>query len=192
MLDAAIRQGRKSAMPIVPPLPPTDPQPPPPPPRRGNPWSDAFWNWRWFTIDPFNVLNRRRPSPPGSRNWRFVAIGCFSVVVLGVLIVLGGVGFMSVVTGVERSSEPHKSAVARAKADHRVTAALGTPISEGSSFGKTTVVNGSGEADLTIPISGPKGKGTIYVVATKSAGDWTYSKLLVKVDATGETIDLGP
>ena len=51
---------------------------------------------------------------------------------------------------------------------------------------------GSGNADLTIPISGPKGKGTLYVVATKSAGEWTYSKLVVKIDSTGETIDLGP
>lgn len=193
MLDAAIRQGRKSAMENTPP-PPPESQPPPPPPRRGNPWSDAS-NWFWF----FNVLNRRWPTPPGggwwSRNWKwFVPTGCCltSIIVLVVLTTLFSVGLMSVLTGAMRSSEPHKSAVARAKADHRVTAALGTPISEGSSSGKTTVVNGSGEADLTIPISGPKGKGTIYVVATKSAGDWTYSKLLVKVDATGETIDLGP
>jgi hypothetical protein len=54
------------------------------------------------------------------------------------------------------------------------------------------VNGGSGDADLTIPISGPKGKGTIYAVATKSAGEWTYSKLVVKIDRTGDAIDLGP
>jgi hypothetical protein len=92
-----------------------------------------------------------------------------------------------------KQSDAYKMAVARAKADSRVTSALGTPISEGWFLsGKTNVNGGSGDADLTIPISGPKGKGTIYAVATKSAGEWTYSKLVVKVDATGETIDLGP
>jgi Cytochrome oxidase complex assembly protein 1 len=39
------------------------------------------------------------------------------------------------------------------------------------------------------PFSGRKGKGTIYVIATKSAGEWQYSKLIVKTN-DGETIDL--
>ena len=47
----------------------------------------------------------------------------------------------------------------------------------------------SGEAELAISISGRKGKGTIYVIATKSAGEWQYSKLIVKTN-DGEMIDL--
>jgi Cytochrome oxidase complex assembly protein 1 len=58
--------------------------------------------------------------------------------------------------------------------------------------GNTSVNGGSGNADLSIPISGPRGKGTIYAVATKSAGEWTYSKLVVKIESTGATIDLAP
>jgi hypothetical protein len=74
-----------------------------------------------------------------------------------------------------------------------VVAALGSPIDEGWYLSGTTNVNGaSGDADLSIPISGPKGKGTIYAVATKSAGEWTYSKLMVKIESTGATIDLAP
>jgi len=92
-----------------------------------------------------------------------------------------------------KQSDAYKMAVARAKADSRVVAALGTPIEEGWYLsGKTNVNGGSGDADLSIPVSGPKGKGTIYAVATKSAGEWTYSKLQVKIESTGETIDLGP
>ena len=72
-------------------------------------------------------------------------------------------------------------------------AALGTPIEEGWYLLGNTNVNGrSGDADLSIPVSGPKGKGTIYAVATKSGGEWSYSKLTVKIDSTGEMIDLGP
>ena len=98
-----------------------------------------------------------------------------------------------VVFGALKQSDAYKLAVARAKADSRVVAALGSPIEEGWYLSGNTNVNGaSGDADLSIPISGPKGKGTIYAVATKSAGEWTYSKLQVKIDSTGETIDLGP
>ena len=90
-----------------------------------------------------------------------------------------------------KQSDVYKLAVARAKSDARVTAALGTPISEGWLLsGKTSMTGGSGEADLTIPISGPKGKADIYAVATKSGGQWNFSKLSVKIAKTGETIDL--
>src|SRR4030095_2333626 len=69
-------------------------------------------------------------------------------------------------------------------------AALGTPIKEGLvPSGKTNVEGSSGEADLAIPISGPKGKATIYAVATKSGGEWNFSKLSVAIEG-GETIDL--
>jgi len=97
------------------------------------------------------------------------------------------------VFGALKQSDAYKLAVARAKSDPRVTAALGTPIGEGWYLSGHTNVNGaSGDADLSIPISGPKGKGTIYAVATKSGGEWSYSKLQVKIESTGETIDLGP
>lgn len=127
-----------------------------------------------------------------SRNWKwFVPTGCCLTP-----LVLGGafVAFLVVVIfGAMKQSDVYKMAVARAKADSRVIAALGTPIEEGWYLsGNTSVNGGSGDADLSIPISGPKGKGTIYAVAKKSGGEWTYSKLAVKIDGTGETIDLGP
>ena len=57
-------------------------------------------------------------------------------------------------------------------------------------MGKTNVSGGSGEADLSIPISGPKSNATIYAKGTKSAGKWTYSQLQVRVANTDELIDL--
>ena len=138
-------------------------------------------------------LVQTQPAPGWwSRNWKwFVPTGCCLTP-----LVLGGacVAFLVfVIFGALKQSDAYKIAVARAKADSRVVTALGAPISEGWYLsGKTNVNGGSGDADLSIPISGPKGKGTIYAVATKSAGEWTYSKLEVKIDSTGETIDLGP
>jgi hypothetical protein len=52
-------------------------------------------------------------------------------------------------------------------------------------------VNGaSGEANLSIPISGPKGKGTINVAANKSLGRWNYSGLIVEIAKTHQRIDI--
>jgi hypothetical protein len=106
-----------------------------------------------------------------------------------------GTGFVvviaSIVFGALKSSDAYKTALVRAKADPRVVAALGSPITDGFMIsGKTNVSGTSGHADLTVPISGPKGKGTIYFVASKFAGEWTFSKLIVEVKETGERIDL--
>jgi len=90
-----------------------------------------------------------------------------------------------------KSTAVYQQAVARAKADSRVTAAIGTPIREGWFISGTTHVNGaSGKSDLSIPIHGPNGEATIYVNATKSAGEWRYRNITVKIAKTGEKIDL--
>lgn len=124
-----------------------------------------------------------------SRNWKwFVPTGCATVIVLGI-------GFICVVAffafGLMKSTDAYKTAVERAKADERVVAALGTPIEQGFWVSGHSQVDGSsGSADFSIPLSGPKGKGTVYVVATKSAGDWKYEKLFVEIDQTKQRINL--
>jgi hypothetical protein len=116
-----------------------------------------------------------------------IPTGCLSLTVLFVLFV-GGI--MLAVFGALKSTDVYQTAVTRAKADIRVRVALGNDVREGILVsGNTNITGGSGQADLSIPISGSKGKGTIYVVATKSAGEWNYSRLVVKTES-GETIDL--
>jgi hypothetical protein len=90
-----------------------------------------------------------------------------------------------------KSTDAYKKAVARARADSRVSAALGSPIKEGLFVSGSTNVNGaSGKSDLSIPIHGPNGHATIYVDAIKSAGEWRYRTIIVKIAKTGEKIDL--
>jgi Cytochrome oxidase complex assembly protein 1 len=139
------------------------------------------------------------PAPPNNiqpqrtnwwgRNWKwFVPTGC-----LGILLLVAGFIFVivTIVFGAMKSSDAYKAALARAKADPRVVTTLGSPITDGFFVsGKTNVSGTSGQADMTIPISGPKGKGTVYFVASKFAGKWTFSKLMVEVADTGQRIDL--
>jgi hypothetical protein len=55
--------------------------------------------------------------------------------------------------------------------------------------GQINVQNTTGDADINIPVSGPKGKGTIHAVAKKEGGSWRYSVLDVQVDG-GPNINL--
>ena len=90
-----------------------------------------------------------------------------------------------------KSTDVYKEALSRAKADPAVIEALGSPIKDGLLISGNTHVNGaSGETNLAIPISGPKGKGTIYVSANKSLGQWIYSGLVVEVGETHKRINL--
>jgi hypothetical protein len=123
------------------------------------------------------------------RNWKwFVPLGCFTVV----LLFLAFVGSLLVIVfGAMKSTDVYKETLARAKADPAVVQALGTPIADGFLVSGNTNVNGaSGESNLAIPISGPKGKATIYVSANKSLGRWNYSGLMVEISQTHQRIDL--
>ena len=90
-----------------------------------------------------------------------------------------------------KSTDVYKSALARVVAHPSIIEALGSPIKAGFLVSGNTDVNGaSGQANLSIPISGPKGKGTVYVAAVKSLGEWNYSGLVVEIEKTHRRIDL--
>ena len=124
-----------------------------------------------------------------TRNWKwFVPTGCFTVLILfAAFITL----IVVIVFSAMKSSDVYKDALKRAKAEPAVIEALGSPIKDGMFVSGRTNVNGaSGEANLAIPIYGPKGEGTLYVVAEKSVGAWNYSNLVVEVKKTKNRIDL--
>lgn len=114
--------------------------------------------------------------------------GCLTLLVL---VAMFATGLVFVIFGALKSTDVYKTAITEAKRNVAVADALGTPIKEGLFVsGNTKVEGSSGEADLSIPISGPKAKGTIYAVAKKSAGRWTYSTLEVEVAGASERINL--
>jgi hypothetical protein len=123
------------------------------------------------------------------RNWKwFAPLACL----WGLAVI---VGFCALIVyfvfGLMKSSDVYKEALARAKANPAVVRALGVPIEEGLFVSGSIQVSGpSGNADLAIPLSGPRGKGKVFLEARKSAGRWSFSKLLVEVDETKERIDL--
>lgn len=123
------------------------------------------------------------------RNWKwFVPSGCL-VVFLAIVAVIGLIVIS--VFSVMKQAEPYRFAMNAAKQNAELREAIGTPIKESFFLSGNTNVNGaSGESSLAIPVSGPKGKATVYVEAKKEAGIWEYQKVSAEVAGTGQRIDL--
>jgi hypothetical protein len=130
------------------------------------------------------------PLPPATtrpksrlNNWKILV-----PVVLGSLIVcLGLFAFilMSFIYSMFRSSYPYKFAIQTANQSAEVAAEVGTPFRVGWLMtGNVSYNNSDGDVNLTIPISGAKGRGRIIVVAKERAQQWRFET--IEVDVTGK------
>jgi len=120
-----------------------------------------------------------------TRNWKW----CVPVLIITSVLLIAGSIYS--VFGLLKSSDPYVQAVARTKASPAVTSALGTPVTEGFfTTGRINFSGGSGNAQLAIPMSGPKGNATVYVIAQQTVGQWHFSALIVHIESTGKRIDL--
>jgi hypothetical protein len=125
------------------------------------------------------------------RNWFWVVpVGCLLPVVLcGGLVAL----IVAAVFGAIKSSVPYTESLATVKQDAQVQQLLGDPIEPGFFVtGSINVSGDSGDADIAYSVSGPKGSGTVYVVAEKTAGEWDFKTLALESAETGDRIDLLP
>jgi hypothetical protein len=134
--------------------------------------------------------------PQTSRSWFarnalwVVPVGCLGV--LAALAAFAGL-VLTIAMGSVKATDAYREAVDRAKASPQVLAALGEPVKVGWFVsGKVNVSGPSGDAELSIPLSGPQGKGTLYATARKQAGRWRYEVLEVEVEGRKDRIDLMP
>jgi hypothetical protein len=139
------------------------------------------------------------PPPPAltlpkswfSRNWKWFV----PTLVLGlVLLVATAVGaLLTLLLGLMKSSEPYQHAVSVASSNPDVVRELGAPIAPGWYLsGGERESGSSGDADLAIPLKGKLRHGTVYVVAKKTDGVWSYDKLEMLVDGHDVPIKLLP
>lgn len=139
---------------------------------------------------PQPVENVNAPPQKKSRTGLFVGCGVLGFFLL-VLAFIGGIFYF--VTGLMKSSDAYVEAVQRAKKNPFVITAIGEPMSEGFfTTGSINLHNDDGSAKLHIPLSGPKGSGTIYVNATKTSGVWYYLNVTFTPSDNSAPIQLGP
>ena len=119
--------------------------------------------------------------------WK-IPLGCLTLLFL---IAVFGLLTMTIITTSFRSSDVYKQALVKAAESQQVRDLMGEPIRAAWLISGDLHVNGStGNANLSIPISGPRGKGVIRAVAFKSEGVWRFTYLKVKVEGQDESIDL--
>ena len=132
----------------------------------------------------------RNPSPGWwRRNWKWL-VPMLAAVLL-TLFVAAILAFMSAIFGMIKSSDAYQHPLQQAQRSPAAIAALGEPMKPGWLVMGNINVNGpSGDANLQIPVAGPKGSGDLFVEAKKSAGEWSYQTLVLQLDNDGKRIDL--
>jgi hypothetical protein len=115
------------------------------------------------------------------RNWKWVVAVLLGLILLTSALVIVGLN----------NSEATKLALATATSDPALVERLGQPMKAGWFIGGSIeTMPGSGKAKLSIPISGPKGKGTVYTRAVKEAGIWRLTFLQFGADGEPKRIQL--
>ncbi len=107
------------------------------------------------------------------------------------LLAAGGGVLFSIVQSALTSSEPYAEAWGRAEADSRVIEELGQPLEAGWFVrGSLELADEGGAADLVIPFSGPRGRGTLRVLASREGARWSYTRINCELRSGTKTIDL--
>lgn len=123
----------------------------------------------------------------GCANPIAMAISALACIVTSVCV---GAIFLGI-TGIFRGSDIAAESLALAEQNEEVTAVLGRPLEYGWWVsGSLNYTDNSGDADMTMPISGPRGSGRMIIRATREEGVWDYRLLVVIIDDTGQEIDL--
>lgn len=137
---------------------------------------------RW-PFDAANAIAKReqvppQPAPGTMPIWKIVTLVA-TVFVIGITVFVIGV-FASIEKSF-RSSTAYAMALDRAQASPCVSQTLGRPIAaKGFVSGNLSTSSDSGEADLKIPIHGPKASGSLHIEAKKVTGSWTINSLTVE------------
>jgi hypothetical protein len=119
--------------------------------------------------------------------WK-IPLGCLILIFLiGVFVTV----LLTIISTSFHSSDVYKLAMATATEDLQVRQQIGEPVQSAWFITGQLHVNGSsGDADFSIPTSGPRGRGLIRAVAHKRGGVWRFSYLQLRVEGQPGNIDL--
>ncbi len=124
------------------------------------------------------------------RNWIWIVPvgGCLTVILI---LILGVGGAVFGLSKIFKESTPYEYALEKASKNATVIEFLGNDIeSDGIMQGNISLKNDTGSANITIPIKGSKGKGSVTVNGTRIGDEWTYEELFVTIKETNEQINL--
>ncbi|MEH6420704.1 cytochrome c oxidase assembly factor Coa1 family protein [Pseudomonas sp. CGJS7] len=120
-------------------------------------------------------MNTPYRKPWVHRHWLLVLV--LSLVTMVVLSLGIGAGVMYTLMSAMKNTAPYREAMARVRADARMTDSLGQPIeSRWVPLGGAEQREG-GVATMVVFLQGPRGRGSVDIVAKFENGAWHYHKV---------------
>jgi hypothetical protein len=142
--------------------------------------------------DPFmSAIDQPQPGKTsGGKIAAFIGCGCGALILVGLAVM--ALIFWGVAKAI-KDNAPYNDSITAVQGNQAAIDALGSPIEPGFfPSGSINLNNGEGSVDFSIPVSGPKGKGTVRVVGTKPAGSTTWIYDTWQLDIEGaDSIPLG-
>ena len=141
----------------------------------------------YYPVDPHTADLKKK-----NQRVLWLTCGVFTAVFLLIALCAAFIlGMMALIFGSMKSSAPYQQALSVVQSNPAAIQALGEPIKAGFLLSGSINLNGNeGDAALEIPVSGPRGKGTIYVEAQKYDNAWHYNRLELQVDGRAAPIPL--
>lgn len=113
------------------------------------------------------------------RNWARAGLGVFTLLIAFVALLALGL------PGIMKNSGAYQDSMTILRADPVATAILGEPVKAGYwIMGEVKLVNTSGFANLSIPVSGPECAGRLISRATRENGVWDIFLLVLTTECT--------
>ena len=139
---------------------------------KGSKW--AWKNKKWESIEEFKAVQRK---------W-----AKWGVIVL-VAVAAFFVALFFIISASFKSSDAYKLAVSKMEASQEVSRVIGTPFTTGMPSGSMQISGPDGSANLSFSVSGPAGKGTVYMEAVQNLGQWQIHRMVLE-EESGNRIDL--
>lgn len=140
---------------------------------KGSAW--AWRNRRWESVEAFRATQKK---------WALWGAVVF-LLIIGLFVGL----FFSIMVAM-KSTEAYKMSVQALQTNPAAIEILGKPILTGIPTGSIQQSGHRGTANLLFSVEGPKGQGSVFVVATKSMGQWRIKRAVFEAEKTGQRINL--
>ncbi len=142
-----------------------------------------------------NNNEHTKPKSWFKRNWIWAlpAGGCLTVIIITIVLTVVGISTFSddIEAGIKNQQQIVNKALLDAEQNQEVITILGEPLeSTGSKDFRSSLDNGVRNSTYAIPITGPKGSGSIQIITHGSGEETVYDLYMVTIDGSSAAIDL--